>query len=166
ESDPNAALAVALETWQDTGGTGAGLQAARLLLARAARGDSASKSSDTQRAAELAVLVRNRRRAWGGDSAEAVETAVAAAHLSHDPERAWRLTQTPPDGDATEPEATDARVRQHAALTAALRGDIDAARALVVDVADPFHRAHIDAVMAERSGGEVDALGAWRAAWE
>lgn len=164
--DPHAALVVALDTWQNTASTGAGLLAARLLLARAEGGGSASKFSDTQQAAKIAVAVRDIRRAWSGDSAEAVEVAVAAAHLSHDPARAWRLTQGAPDGEATEVEAADPRVRQHAALTAALRGDIDTARVLGADIDDRFHRAHVEAVIAERSANEADALHAWLAAWE
>lgn len=165
EDDPNGALNVALDTFRHTNGTAAGLQAATLLLARAARGDSASRNSDTQQAAELAVTVRNRRRVWGGDSAEAVEIAVAAALQAHDSERAWRLTQTPPDGEASEREATDERVRKHAALTAALRGDLDTARDLATAISEPFYQARVEALIAESEGNDADALDGWRAAW-
>lgn len=166
QDNPNGAIATALEVWSKHNGSAAALIAARLLLIRASSGGSASKAVDTQQAAELAIGARNARRIWGGDSAEAVEVAVSAAHISHDPERAWALTQLPPEGEATASETADKRVAEHAALTAALLGDTDRARQLVAAVGDPFHHAEVVAVIAERSADAPAALASWTAAWQ
>lgn len=162
----NQAIATARHVWDQYRSAGAGLLAARLLLARAAGGNSLDRETDAHDALNLALAARNERRSWRGDSSEAVEVAVAAAVLARDPRRAWRITQAGVDGEAQEDEACDPRVCMNAALIAALTGRTESARALLPAVDDPFVRAQAEALITERSGDSAASIASWWAAWD
>jgi TPR-GreAB-C-PIN type conflict system protein len=159
------AIATARQVWDEFRAAGAGLLAARLLLARAAGGNSLNRATDAQDALNLALAARNERRAWRGDSSEAVEVAATAAMLARDPQRAWTITEAGHDGEAQNDEAQDPRVRVHAAIIAALTGRTESARALLPSVEDPFIRAQVEALIAERSEDPTAAVACWWSAW-
>ena len=164
----NQAITVALDTQTDTGSGAAALLAAQLLVERAARRQSVTRAADTRHAVDLALQVRDTRRKWGADSAEAVEIAVGGILVDGDGdgERAWKLTQLPPDGDATSREANDSRVRRNAALIAAMTGRSAQAREMVSSLDDAYSRAEIEALLAENDGDDNAARGQWRSAWD
>jgi hypothetical protein len=162
----NQAITVALDTHRDTGSGAAALLAAQLLVERAARRESVTRAADTRQAVDLALRVRDTRRKWGGDSAEAVEIAVGGILVDGDGERAWKLTEALPDGDATPREANDARVRQNAALIAAMTGRSAQARELASSLDHAYNRAEIEALLAEDNGDNDAAREHWRSAWD
>ena len=146
--------------------TGVLMLAAELLLQRAVRGDAANKYGDARRALEYCVRARNARRAWGGDSTAAAVLALRAANVAGDTERAWRISQEPPEGEATEGEACSSALRQEAALTAVLTRRDSVARAMLGDVRDPFTKHEIEAILAMHAGDDAQARTHWLAAWE
>lgn len=105
------------------------LLSAQLLLSRAVQGaPGVDRRSDLERAKALALLARDRRRAWNGASAEAVAVAAAAAFLTEGdagPAEALRLGTVPPDGEALPSEAGDAQVRAVVADAKLLLGETD-----------------------------------------
>ena len=163
--DGGRAVALALQCWKDFRSTAAALLAVHVLLARAQQFDSVGRVADAQQAVELALAARDDRRTFGGDSAEAVDFALVGLILLHDAERAWKLAQAPPIGEATQDEARDCRVRGHAGLAAAMTGRIKEARHLAAEL-DGFARAHIEAVLAEWVGDGAAARKAWALAWD
>jgi tetratricopeptide (TPR) repeat protein len=162
----NEAIAVALDTHSETASGTAALLAAQLLVERAARRQSVTRGADTRQAVDLALRVRDTRKKWGGDSAEAVEIAVGGILVEGDAERAWRLTQLPPDGDATPREANDGRVRRSAALIAAMTGRSARARELASSLGDAYDLAEVEALLAEDDGDGEGARQCWRSAWD
>ena len=138
---------------EDCGAFGVLLEAAEVLLQRGVLRRTADRLADARRALELALRSRDSRRAWGGDSVSPAALAVIASVLSGDLEGAWRLTQPAPTGDANAEEAADARIREHAAITAALTGRVAEARALFPSMVDDFPRLCVVATLLER--GEI-----------
>lgn len=151
----NLSVAVSLyeQVAADCGVFGVLLEAAEVLLQRGVLRRTADRMTDARRALELALRARNSRRSWGGDSARPAALAVVASVLSGDLEGAWRLTQPAPTGDATDAEAGDTAILEHAAITAALTGRVAEARALFASVVDDFPRLCVVATLLER--GEV-----------
>lgn len=151
--------------WNMYQNTSAAVLAARALLLRAQRMGAVARISDAEAALKLATDARDRRHEWGGDSAEAVEVAVAALLLLHNAERVWVLTQLPPEGEATAKEAQDPRITAHAGLAAALTGRVDTAREYANGLTG-FSRAHIEAVIAELTDDADAAAAAWQRSWD
>nr|WTA66452.1 hypothetical protein OHB51_28875 [Micromonospora sp. NBC_00855] len=166
--DRNTAIAVAQDTWRTTGSTRAALLAAQLLLVRAVRRGSSHRFADTEQALNLAIRVRDVRRKWFMDSAEAVLTAVRAAILSENAELAWRISQPSPDGEAWPSEVGGEDLMADAALAAAMTGRVERARALASLVQGEYVKAHIAATLIEQSApGDVEeAQAAWKRVWE
>lgn len=135
---------------------------AKLLLERSVRGSGDSRWADALRAIEAALSARNQRRAWRGESAEAVVIAAEAALAADDPQQAWTITRPPPQGDANEHEAADGRVLLTSAVAAALTGRTDQARELVTETDDAYQRARIEAELASAEHGGQAAVAAWR----
>lgn len=105
------------------------LLSAQLLLSRAVQGaPGVDRRSDLERAKGLALLARDRRRAWSGPSQEAVAVAAQAALLTEGDAGAaevLRLGTVPPDGEALPIEAADAQVRAVVADAKLLLGETD-----------------------------------------
>jgi hypothetical protein len=144
------------------------LQLARLLRVRAAQGTGDSGLADAFRAVELAIQVRNARRTWRGDSAEAAAVAADAAVFADDPNQTWMLTRTVPEGDATPFEAADPRVVDVAVMGAVLTGRFSQARELIESApAGSYARLRMEAELVNASGPGEDnraAIEAWRVA--
>lgn len=104
--------------------TGLAVHTARFLVMRAQLGAADRPAGDLRRAQELAVRARDDRRAWRGDSAEAVEWACAAAFAAGDYRRAVELGSE--DGQATAEEAANPAVRRHVIAARAALGEGDA----------------------------------------
>ncbi|MEV4721716.1 hypothetical protein AB0J94_31390 [Micromonospora noduli] len=144
------------------------MQLATTLLARAQRRESQAIAADVQRAAELALAARDRRRRWRGDSTEAAVLAAKALMMAHDFNRMRAVTTVEPLGEATDVEAASPELRSQAAVAAALMGYHAEARELAID-ATPFSVAEVEALIAEaRDDGSDQAhteiQNAWRAA--
>lgn len=161
----NQAIAVAIETSSRTGSGAAALLAAQLLVERAGSRSSVARAADIRQAVDLALRVRKERQAFGSDSAEALEIAIGAILLDGDGERAWKLTQIPPGGDASPREADDPRLRRHAALIAAMTGRNAQAHELAAALDSDYSRAEIGAILAENDADLDTARERWRAAW-
>jgi tetratricopeptide (TPR) repeat protein len=164
QQDFNRAIAVVLEAAKDEDSNGVALRAAEMLLTRAHHGLSDHSLADFAQAFALALRARNARRAWGGDSTAAVLVAVTAAALSQDVDRAWRLTQPSPAGEATPDEATDPRLRREGAVLSAMMGRLDRAQELAAEVGDPYIDATVAAHVALAAGDVEAANEAWLAA--
>ncbi|MFE6906299.1 tetratricopeptide repeat protein [Streptomyces erythrochromogenes] len=146
-----------------------GLELSQTLLQRASRRATRHRIADAQEALTAALRVRNARREWFGDSAEAVVLAMRAALFSQDLAKAWNLSQPAPEGDASEQEAEDSRVLKESALFAALTGREHRARELLHVVTDSFTRAQVLAVLEERyasSSEDQRVAEAWQRAWD
>jgi nucleoside phosphorylase len=96
-------------------------------------------SSELAEAGELALLARDRRRAWNTDSGEAVAIAVQA-RADSDPHGALRLALPAPRGAATDAEAGNPQVREAAAVAALYAGEYLLALELAPSITDPVER--------------------------
>ncbi|MFE9436567.1 tetratricopeptide repeat protein [Streptomyces sp. NPDC006640] len=147
-----------------------GAALADALLQRAARRAAGRKLADAQEALAVALRVRNARREWFGDSAAAVVLAMRAALFSQDLATAWSLSRPTPEGEASTHEAEDPRVQEESALIAALTGRDNRARELLEEVASPFAKAQVLAVLEERrADGDSEneqVAEAWQRAWD
>jgi nucleoside phosphorylase/DNA-binding transcriptional ArsR family regulator len=131
-----------------------------IALARLRRLDNVGKanrtplevSSELAEIRQLALLARDRRRAWNVDSADGVAVAVRAQIFS-DAEGALRLALPSPRGVATDGEAADPRVREAGALAALFVGDHPLALELASGIADPVERDLTRAMAFSRSPG-------------
>lgn len=141
------------------------LAAAQKLLARARYGVTISVLSDCDRARHYAILSRDSRRLWSGDSVEAILVALKATALAGDLEAAKRLVTAAPAGDATTFEATDPRLVSERATLAALTGDEREALTLLDQVDNDFDRSMILGHLAEGRGDNAEAINHWTAAW-
>lgn len=91
--------------------TGLALLLAELLQERSLQPAATSRQNDRAEAIRLAILVRDQRRRWRGDSSEAVRVACRVALLARDFARAIRLGSVAPTGEALAHEAADPEVQ-------------------------------------------------------
>ncbi|MFK0173968.1 tetratricopeptide repeat protein [Streptomyces sp. NPDC090306] len=163
----NEGLAVLRATDEASGGAGMALSGT--LLEHAHHSHTTNRLGAGQEALAVAIRVRNSRRSWFGDSAEAAVLAVQAAVVSEDMALAWKLTQPSPEGEAEHYEAEDARMQEQTALVAALTGRWREAEELVQQMSEGFGRAHIAAVLAESKAAQdeatADAKQLWQRVW-
>ncbi len=165
--DQETMLRIAISSHDEFGNTSILLDYTKERLRRASRRESAMQFSDLRDCLELALELRDQRRRWGGDSAEAICLAVDASNLLADHEFALRITQLAPDGDAIPEEAQDASVLAKAAMSAAHflePNEIAAYRSRLGDD-DPIGY-QVDALTAQRNGDAEGALAAWQHAYE
>ena len=137
--------------------TGLAVRTAQFLVLRAQLGAADRPAGDLRRAQELAVRARDDRRAWRGDSAEAVEWVCAAAFAGGDYRRVVELGST--DGQATDEEAASPAVRRHVVAARAALGGRDAPD---TDGMDEYDKQSLLALHA-MTGGQ-DPAPNWRAA--
>jgi tetratricopeptide (TPR) repeat protein len=167
--DYNLAIAVLEEAIAiDPEASGPTLKAADLLLVRGYHLESDHRLTDFTQALLFAIKARDMRRRWRGDSVAATLIALKAAALSGDIDRAWLLTQPSPQGEATEGEANDRRLRKEAAILAATMMKTEVASTIAADLGDAFVTAMVDAYLAIDKGENdlacVRLLDAWDAA--
>jgi len=160
------AIAVLQDGGADAHTAGTLILLAKLLLQRSARCAGDSRWADALRAIEAALGARNQRRAWRGDSAEAVAVAAEAALAADDPQQAWAIARPAPQGDANKQEAADGRVLLTAAMAAALTGRTSQARQLAAETDDDYQRARIAAEIASAEQGGQAAADAWQRAFQ
>lgn len=159
-NDFDEAIHAGLDGYKRLGSVGAGLIAARALLARNLSNPSLLTRSDVADAKDLALRLRDDRRIFGMSSADAVSIAALACQLLSDPMSAWRLTQLPPVGEATESEAGSQIVRDRALLIAAEQG-VDEADRLIASTDDPFMSTKARALLAGRTSDSTEAIRLW-----
>ncbi len=147
-------------------GSANALRAAEALVSRGHFGHSEHPLDDFARAFELAIQARDARRTWLGDSVAPILTAVKAAALATDIDRAWRLTQAGPNGDALPHEAKDVRLQQEAAILAAAMGRFESARIISEHVNDPYVPHMVEGWQALTEDRSTDAEKAWLLAWD
>jgi tetratricopeptide (TPR) repeat protein len=143
-----AAFDALAERYPDVGGFA--LRAAQLRLERVANNTSPGHASDVRRARQLALRARDVRRAWQGDSAEAVAVACNAALIAGDFDRALAYGLAAPTGEATPAEAMAPAVLQPTATAAIVLGQRDLAMRLINHVPDPAGQAILLGQLAER----------------
>jgi len=165
DNELNSAIALLEDFTRDRHASGAAVELGRLLLHRSRTGLSDHAIADANRALALAIQARNVRRAWGGDTADAVVLAVTAAALLGDIDRAWRLTQAE-DGEATAKEARTPQVRREAAILASMTGRHDLARELAAGLDDSYVAAMNEAFEAIQDDDDQAANAAWMRAFE
>jgi nucleoside phosphorylase len=139
---------------------GLALATARMLIQRAEEGAASSIAArDLFEAVELALLVRDLRRSWGGPSAEAAYVAAVAAFDGGDLETALRVTLAEPDGSATAGEAADPELIKVGANTAMALRRFDLARAMAALIKDPLNKllVEVDCDIAEGKAGDATA---------
>jgi nucleoside phosphorylase/tetratricopeptide (TPR) repeat protein/DNA-binding transcriptional ArsR family regulator len=107
------------------------LEEARILLDTLTRPSGIEPTSDVsatlQRAAELALVARDRRRDWNGPTGDALAVAGRARTLASDVPGALQLLLPPPRGTASPAEATHPEVIGVATMTALMSGDTELA---------------------------------------
>jgi excisionase family DNA binding protein len=139
---------------------GLALAAARLLVERAQAGPASTiKTRDLHEAQELALLVRDLRRAWHGPSAEAAYLAAVAAFEAGDRDGALRIALPEPDGQATKEEAADPELVKVAANVAMALRQFDRARELAARISDPIDRllVEVDCAIGEGTANDETA---------
>ncbi|WP_139230170.1 PIN domain-containing protein [Nocardioides terrae] len=146
-------------------GSGNVLRTAEALLSRGHHGWSDHPLDDFARAYELAITARDSRRSWLGDSVAPILTAVKASALATDIDRAWRLTQAAPDGNALPHEARDDRLRRESAILAATMGRFENAQAVARALGDPFVTHTVEGWTAFAEEDPERAEAAWLNAW-
>nr|WP_139135497.1 hypothetical protein [Micromonospora tulbaghiae] len=160
-------LAILIEMYEDVAAPR--LLLATALLTRAQRRESQAVAADVQRAAELALEARDRRRRWRGDSTEAAVLAAKALMMAHDLGRMRSVATAEPIGEATAAEAASPELRSQAAIAAAVMGYHAEALELVADNT-PFAAAEVAALIAEAKDdgsdrAHADIQNAWRAVY-
>lgn len=163
--DLNGGVTHALQAAEIEGATAAAILAAELLLTRSRYGETVHRLADAERATALALRARNARRTWGADSVAAALVAVKAAGIAGNPARAWAITQSPPDGEASDAEAADPRLRREAAVLAALTGRFDQAHEAADASGDAFTKAEVKALELSDQGEQAGAIAAWQNAF-
>ncbi len=144
-SEIDSALAVFAEARKFAPATGApllGMARARLQRVDPPGGiadPTLEVSAELAEAGELALLARDRRRAWNVDSGDAVALAVRA-RTGTDPRGALRLALPAPRGIATEAEARSPQVREAGALAALYADEHLLALELAPGISDPVER--------------------------
>lgn len=151
---------------RDSNASGLALAASRALIWRGQHGRGDESVADLVRASDLAIAARNARRSWSGDSVEATLEAVKASVLSNDMDRAWRLTQCAPVGEATYTESRDKRMRIESAFIAASKRDYRLAETLASAIDEPFVTAYINGWIAFGQDNRENAAMEWRKAWD
>lgn len=139
---------------------GLALATAKLLIRRAEEEPASTVvTRDLHEASELALLVRDLRRSWGGPSAEAAQVAAVAAFDSGDRETALRITVEAPDGLATQDEAADPELIKIGANCAMALGQFGRARAMAARISDPVDRllVEVDCDIAEGKANAATA---------
>lgn len=154
-------------------GTTVKLKLAWLLILQAHDGRALNRDDQLRAAATLAVEMRDKRRRWRGDSAEAVMVAANAHGLLHDWGGVWRLVRPAPEGEATISEARHPAVLERATTAALGLGDPRLAARLIEsgEAGGPYLKAFIHAIELEaKEDTSPEALlaiqKAWRAALE
>ena len=155
------AIQTSLEGYEELGSDGCALYAAKLLLGRGSLRKHPAFMGDLAKGLELASNVRASRRAWGGDSAEAVVVMISAYRLMGSPEESWRTGTAVPDGTATAMETADAKVRAETARTAAELGMTQPARELMLGIEDGPSKDQIEAILVEAESGVQFAIPLW-----
>jgi len=115
-------------------------------------------SSELAEAEELALLARDRLRAWNADSGEAV-AIVVRARADSDPHGALKLVLPAPRGVATDAEARDPQVREAGAVAAVYAGEHLLAVEFAASISDPVERDLVRAIaltQAPNVGDEVE----------
>lgn len=145
--------------------TAAAVEVVRLLLARYLADESENPVADLERARELALQVRDLRRGWRGDSAEAAMLAAQAASFGGYLKGVLRISLPPPEGEATETEAASNEVRAQAAYAALHAGDAQRGLELAERISDLIERDLVQAAcFKEMPGSEDLAMDAYRRA--
>lgn len=143
----------------ETGSPRVALLVARALIARGIFSTTAIHDDDAAEALEVLLKSRDNQRIWGYDPSEHIVLATIAARILNDPVRALSLTFPPPDGEATESEAGDIRVRTAAATMLAENGHLDMARRLLGEESpDPLATSRLNGLIALAENDEQTAI--------
>ncbi|MBM9437187.1 PIN domain-containing protein [Actinacidiphila bryophytorum] len=163
------AINVAIACAKEYETAGSNILAAELLLMRATQGETEHNLADSQSARSHAMLAVHARRSWFGDSVEPLVLAIKSALAAGAGTQAWSLCQATPQGEAWQHELDDQRLKEQAALTAAVNGLYATAQTLLEDVDNEFSRVHIEALIMEgsssRSENIAEVQAQWRSAW-
>ncbi|MDD1477905.1 tetratricopeptide repeat protein [Arthrobacter sp. H16F315] len=150
----------------DAYGTGtAHLKAAENLLARGSRRSQPNYLGDLQDGLSHALIARDVYRGWRADSTEAVLTTMRAYSLLGDNVNAWKTMLPPPEGAATEQEASNENILTESCLLAAELGKLAHARDLLTHVKDQGVVAQVQALIADSEGDTVEANTYWTTAF-
>jgi tetratricopeptide (TPR) repeat protein len=150
----------------DAYGTGtAHLKAAENLLSRGSRRSHPNYLGDLQDGLSHALIARDVYRGWQADSTEAVLTTMRAYGLLGDNANAWKVMQPPPEGTATEQEASNENIVTESCLLSAELGRLAQARDLLAHVNDPGVVAQVKALIADSEDKAVEANAHWIAAF-
>lgn len=141
--------------------TGPAQLAADYLLHRGSARESRLHFSDLETSLELALDIRNRIRRWRGPSHRAVATAIQAAQALGNSRMAWKLTQMPPNGEATAQEANNEDIRQRALVIAAEIRPDEEVLTLLEKESGSLPRLEAKALMAEHREDQKAAVELW-----
>ncbi|WP_436500377.1 NACHT N-terminal Helical domain 1-containing protein [Actinokineospora sp. HUAS TT18] len=156
------AIALSSKILRDTWISTVALARAAHLVWRAQRGEADHRHADIREAQTLALTVRDERRTWRGDSAEAVAVACEAADEVGDYKAVLRFGLTEA-GEATDQEAAEQKVRRFVLVARTWLGD-PPDDVTFEEVGDASVVAAMKAIIALRRG--EDPAAHWRAALE
>ena len=162
--DIDAAVRIAREAADEFESSDCALLCADYLLQRGSKRETPIDFADLEESLRLAIGARDAIRKWRGPSHGAVGRAMSAAQALGRKDEAWKFSQTPPEGEATEGEAASNSVRGEAALLAAQLGNRPHALQLLEGVTDKRIRHEAQAIFAMTDGDNATALREWQAA--
>jgi len=149
------------------GATGLTLMLARMLMHAATDGSLSIASEDALlRARNLAFSARDLRRLWNGDTREAVQIAAQASLMLRDGTTALRVSTPAPQGEATEVEGSDPKVRTLRVHSYLLLHQVDDALMAASRIDDPIERRLLEADCKAEAGKSDEAAAAYHAAVE
>lgn len=150
--------------WPEEGAIG--LRLSHHLVQRSFRDTAVDRRRDRERAAEMALQVRDARRRWRGNSTEAVEAAVEALAVVGAFSEVLKVGLTPPHGQATVDEASSSEVRFTVGKALLGTGDLETARELASTTPD-FGGVLLRAdVLAESGADRADVEELYLQAWD
>jgi tetratricopeptide (TPR) repeat protein len=127
--------------------TGLAILLARFLVGRATRTTGEDRERDLQEALKLATEARDRRRAWGMASEEAIPILCDIAVIHGDRAAVLRYGLAEPDGEATAAEAAATHVAEQTALRFIERGQMGRARALFSQLPPGYSRLLVEGAL-------------------
>jgi len=160
-SDFDSAIDWGVQEFRDHGHYGAALVAMECLLRRGVGGEVFRRGADLNQALAFGREVRDARRTVRATSGAAVAHSMRAYTLLLDDDKAWRLSQAPPDGEATVSEAAHPAVQAAAIVLMAERGDIEAAEGQLSLFDDVSVRLQVEARVAELAFDDSLARELW-----
>lgn len=155
------AVDVGVEGFETHGFVAAGLVAVRAMIARSSVPGTQALIANLVSARDLAIKIRDARRAAGMVSAEAIVMGIHASLLLMDTDRARALFTPGPDGEATLVESMHPEVREAGVTVLSQIGELSKAGELLTEASNQAVMLQVRAREAELEGDDDLSAQLW-----